>query len=217
MINMLKLKSILFGLFALCTISYAQDRSVVSLEALYNQYDSEGILPKDASWFPYPDYSDRSSWAELLGSHVEYLITNGEKYLDYTWQSVDATAYLAYERTGNRQVMEKPMSANRVALNALMLAELAEGKGRFLDQLINGTWHISHMPSWVLSAHLPRQKTGRTLPDPSQQIIDLGSSPLGAQLSAAHHFFHEAFDQVDPVISRVIKSAVKKQILDPYL
>ena len=214
---MLKLKTIFFALIAFCAVSYAQEKQATSLESLYAEYESENILPKDASWFPYPAYSDRNAWDELLGSHAAHLITQGEKYLDFTWQSVNATAYLAYERTGNRQVMEKPMSANRVALNALMLAELAEGKGRFMDQLINGTWHIAHMPSWVLSAHLPRQKTGRTLPDPSQQIIDLASSPVGAQMSAAYHFFHESFDKVNPIISQVIKSAVKKQILDPYL
>ena len=214
---MLKLKIILIALVAFCAFSHAQEKQAASLEALYVEYECEGILPKDASWLPYPAYTDRNAWADLLGSNAAHLIAQGEKYLDYTWQSVNATAYLAYERTGNRQVMEKPMSANRVALNALILAELAEGKGRFMDQLINGTWHIAHMPTWVLSAHLPRQKTGRTLPDPSQQIIDLASSPVGAQMSAAYHFFHEAFDKVDPVISRVIKSAVKKQILDPYL
>ena len=214
---MLKLKTIFFALIAFCAVSYAQEKQATSLESLYAEYESENILPKDASWFPYPAYSDRNAWDELLGSHAAHLITQGEKYLDFTWQSVNATAYLAYERTGNRQVMEKPMSANRVALNALMLAELAEGKGRFMDQLINGTWHIAHMPSWVLSAHLPRQRTGRTLPDPSQQIIDLASSPVGAQMSAAYHFFHESFDKVNPIISQVIKSAVKKQILDPYL
>lgn len=214
---MLKLKTILFFLIAFCAFSHAQDRKATSLETLYAEYECEGILPKDASWLPYPEYTDRSAWDKLLGSHAVFLITQGEKYLDYTWQSVNATAYLAYERTGDRQIMEKPMSANRVALSALMLAELAEGKGRFMDQLINGAWHMAHMPSWVLSAHLPRQKTGRTLPDPSQQIVDLGSSPVGAQLSAVYHFFHDDFDKVDPVISRVIKSAVKKQILDPYL
>ena len=214
---MLKLKTILIALVAFCTFSHAQEKQATSLEVLYAEYECEGILPNDASWFPYPAYTDRNAWTELLGSNAAHLIAQGEKYLDYTWQSVNATAYLAFERTGNRQVMEKPMSANRVALNALILAELAEGKGRFMDQLINGTWHIAHMSSWVLSAHLPRQKTGRTLPDPSQQIIDLASSPVGAQMSAAYHFFHEAFDKVDPVISRMIKSAVKKQILDPYL
>ena len=36
--------------------------------------------------------------------------------------------------------MEAPYDANRQALNALMLAELAEGKGRFIDQLLNGAY-----------------------------------------------------------------------------
>lgn len=183
---------------------------------LTSLYDPE-VLPMDASWFPYPAYSDREGWDRMLGSHAAYLIRSGEKYLDYKWQSIDASAYLAYERTGERQVMEAPLKENRIALNALMMAELAEGKGRFVDQLINGTWHISHMPSWVLSAHLPRQRTGRSLPDPDQQIIDLGSGALGAQMAVAYHFFHETFDKQDPVISRVLKAAIKKQILDPYL
>lgn len=187
------------------------------LTALYNQLKGGDFLPHDASWFPYPAYADRDGWSAVLGGHTGYLIKQGEKFLEYKWQSIDATAYLAYERTGERQIMENPLKENRIALNTLLMAELAEGKGRFIDQLINGTWHLSHTPSWVLSAHLPRQKTGRSLPDPTQQIIDLGSGALGAQMAVAYHFFHEEFDKVDPVISRVLKEAIKKQILDPYL
>lgn len=187
------------------------------LTALYNELKGSDFLPHDASWFPYPVYADRDGWNAVLGAHADYLIRQGEKYLEYKWQSIDATAYLAYERTGERQIMEKPLKENRIALNTLLMAELAEGKGRFIDQLINGTWHLSHTPSWVLSAHLPRQKTRRSLPDPAQQIIDLGSGALGAQMAVAYHFFHEEFDKVDPVISRVLKGAIKKQILDPYL
>ena len=203
--KLLKLKSVVFLWVLCCMMAHAQEKTDL------------GVLSNDESWLPYPEYADRTGWDALVGSHADFLIKTGEKYLDYTWRSVDATAYLAYERTGERQIMETPLRQNRIALNALMLAELAEGKGRFIDQLINGTWHIAHMPSWVLSAHLPRQKTRRTLPDPDQQIIDLGSGALGAQMAAAYHFFHDTFDKVDPVISRVIKASVKKQILDSYL
>ena len=203
--KLLKLKSVVFLWVLCCMMAHAQEKTDL------------GVLSNDESWLPYPEYADRTGWDALVGSHADFLIKTGEKYLDYTWRSVDATAYLAYERTGERQIMEPPLRQNRIALNALMLAELAEGKGRFIDQLINGTWHIAHMPSWVLSAHLPRQKTRRTLPDPDQQIIDLGSGALGAQMAAAYHFFHDTFDKVDPVISRVIKASVKKQILDSYL
>ncbi len=189
-------------------------------QLLYGKYIDlmpEDVFCRDGSWFPYPAYADRNGWDELLGDYAGYLISNGEKYLDYTWQNVPATAYLAYERTGERTVMEVPLKNNRRAFSSLMLAELAEGKGRFIDPLVNGVWHLAHMPSWVLSAHLPRQSSKRSLPDPREQIIDLGSGPLGAQIAVTWHFFHETFDKIDPVISYVIRDAVKKQILDPYL
>ena len=195
------------------SIDYKKNR----LTALYKTLKDENIFTPGGEWFPYPEYEDRAAWERLLGNHAEFLVKGGEQYLDYKWQSVDATAYLAYERTGERTVMENPLKQNRIALNSLLLAELAEGKGRFLDQLINGTWHIAHSPSWVLSAHLPRQRSGRSLPDPQEQLIDLGSGALGAQMAVTWHFLHKAFDAVDPVISRVIYDAVKKQILDPYL
>ena len=187
------------------------------LTELYRELSKENVFVTGGEWFPYPDYSDRAGWDALIGDNKSFLVNAGEKYTDFEWKSVPATAYLAYERTGERAIMEAPLKENRLALNSLVLAELAEGKGRFIDQIINGVWHLSQMPSWVLSAHLPRQASKRALPDPAEQIIDLGSGALGAQIAIAYHFFKEEFDKVDPVIARATYGAIKKQILDPYL
>lgn len=189
-------------------------------QILYSAYLD--LMPEDAfitdgSWFPYPAYADREGWDKLLGDKAKYMIAAGEKYLDYEWKPIPATSYLAFERTGDRRILEVPEGANRLALNSLMMAELAEGKGRFIDQLINGLWHFSYAPSWVLSAHLPRQSSKRSLPDPREQLIDLYSCAIGVQMSVSWHFFHEVFDKINPVISLSIQNAVKKQILDPYL
>ena len=187
------------------------------LTELYDSLRDKNVFATGGEWFPYPSYADRQGWETLIGDSKKHLINAGNKYIDYVWQSVPATAYLAYERTGERTVMENPLKENRLALSSLTLAELAEGEGRYIDQIVNGVWHLSHAPSWVLSAHLPRQGSKRALPDPLEQIIDLGSGALGAQMAIAYHFFKEEFDKVDPVISRVAYDAVKKQILDPYL
>lgn len=183
----------------------------------YRKVSQDGGFCQDGSWFPYPDYTDREAWKSMLGDNAAVLIKAGEKYLDFKWEPVPATSYLEFERTGNRKIMETPLSLNRSALNSLMLAELAEGEGRFIDQLINGTWHLAHLPSWVLSAHLYRQKSKRALPDPRECYIDLVSAPIGAQMSVVWHFFHERFDKEDPVISYVIQEAVRTKILDPAL
>lgn len=144
----------------------------------------KNVLVMKQAWVPYPAYTDRAAWDSLMGPNKQRLIEAGEKLLDYKWQLIPATAYLEYERSGNRKIMEVPYDANRQALNALMLAELAEGKGRFIDQLLNGAYMSCEMNSWVLSAHLPRQSSKRSLPDFREQIIDLGSGGYSTRPSA---------------------------------
>ena len=96
------------------------------------------ILVPNQKWVPYPKYTDREGWDALTKEHKQMLIRRGEKQLNYEWKVIKATDYLEYERTGNRKIMENPNSSNNNAIADLAIAELAEGKGRFIDQLING-------------------------------------------------------------------------------
>ena len=177
----------------------------------------KNVLVMKQAWVPYPAYTDRAAWDSLMGPNKQRLIAAGEKLLDYKWKLIPATAYLEYERSGNRKIMEVPYDANRQALNALMLAELAEGKGRFIDQLLNGAYMSCEMNSWVLSAHLPRQSSKRSLPDFREQIIDLGSGGYGALMAWVHYFFRKPFDKINPVVSLQMRKAIKERILDPYM
>lgn len=194
--------------------TYAQKNLLIS--AGDNSFVQQSLLPAK-KWIHYPDYSNREAWDQLTGSIKSDMIKGGEKYLNYEWKVIKATDYLAYERNGSRIIMENPFNANNTALMNLFLAELAEGKGRFLDQLINGVWHTCDMHSWVLSAHQPVQKTKRSLPDEKEVIIDLTSGDLGSMLSWIHYLFAKEFDKVDPVISERIRKEVKIRILDPYM
>lgn len=184
------------------------------------EYSKPGVAESFAAgkaWFPFPAYEDRAGWAALFGPDAGKVIRRGEQLLDYQWQHIPASAYLAFERTGDRQAMERPEGANRGAMIALILAELAEGKGRFIDQLANGVWLAAQQPSWVLSAHQGRQRSKRSLPDAREQLIDLASGRYGSIVSIAYHFFHREFDKLDPSISVATENAVRRNILDPYL
>ena len=175
------------------------------------------ILLRKQQWVSYPSYSNRAAWAELFGAYSANIIKDGNEQLSYAWKAITATQYLEYERTGSRTVMEGPYGANAKALGSLVYAELAEGKGRYMDQIINGVWYYCDMPSWVLSAHLPVQKTRRNLPDFHEQIIDLGSGDTGAFLSWVYYFFHDEFDKVNPIISTRLKEMINQRILVPYM
>ena len=116
----------------------------------------ESLKPQlvlDHSWVPFPDYADREGWDKLLGTNKEAIIKRGEGKLRYKWKYLKATDFLAYERTGDRNIMQTPNSDNVNALSDLVVAELAERKGRFIDQIINGVFYQCERSSLVLSAH----------------------------------------------------------------
>ena len=175
------------------------------------------MLVSKSEWIKYPAYTNREGWDKITGSLKEKIIEGGESCLTYTWKVVTASDYLEYERSGSRTAMENPFGSNNKAMSYLVFAELAEGKGRFINQKVNGVWYSCDMSSWVLSAHLPAQKSGRTLPDFNEQIIDLTSAELGSFYSWIYYFFHDEFDKINPVISARLKLTIQQRILQPYI
>lgn len=206
---------LIFILSACCFFSSSAQVNILQNSASKEQVST--YLNQYPKFDLFPAYGDRNSWDALFGANKQSLILAGEKLLDYEWKVVKATDYLEFERSGSRVVMEKPYNANNFALSNLMIAELAEGRGRFMDQIINGVWQTCDMKSWVLSAHLPTQKTRRSLPDEDDIIIDLTSGDIGSLLSWAHYFFEASFNKVDPTIDKRIRNEIDKRILRPYL
>lgn len=177
----------------------------------------KSMLVTDRQWVKYPAYTDRRGWDKLFASTKEEYIRRGEKQLSYQWQVVKATDYMEFERSGSREVMEKPFGENNMAIVDLLLAELAEGKGRFLPQLINGVFHTCEMTSWALSAHLITQKAHRSLPDHREQLIDLTSGDLSSMLAWTYYFLHTEFDKVNPSISARLRHELEERTIKPYM
>lgn len=165
----------------------------------------------------FPPYADREAWEKLLGKNKEPYIENGEKRLSYSWPRVNATDYLEFLRSGNRSGMESILAENNRAVTDLMLAELAEGKGRFVDQLINGVYAASEMTTWALSAHIPSRNNGNAIQPYDRHIIDLTAGDMGNLYSWVYYFMKPEFDKVDPEISRRLRHELKSRILDAYL
>ena len=191
------------------------ERNLLQKQADINKLKEVLIL--NQQWVSYPDYKDRDGWDNFFGAYKDNYIRQGEKLLDYSWKIVKATDYLEFERSGNRNIMESPFDANNRAITQLLLAELAEGKGRFIDQLVNGVYQACEMTSWALSAHLIVQPNHRSLPTYDYPVIDLVSGDLGGILAWTHYFLHEEFDKVAPEISRRLRHELEERILKPYM
>jgi hypothetical protein len=197
------------------TVSAYETRNLLQRKATVDQVKAS--LVSKAQWIRYPAYVNRNGWDAFTGSLKDDLIKEGEFYLNYTWKVVAASDYLEYERSGSRVAMENPFNANNTAFSRLVFAELAEGKGRFMNQIINAVWQTCDMSSWVLSAHLGAQKSKRSLPDYREEIIDLTSADMGSFLSWTWYFLHDEFDKINPVISSRLRENIQKRILEPYM
>lgn len=178
----------------------------------------KSALIMNQEWVPYPSYTDRSGWDRLLGDAKDSFIQKGEKQLNYEWKVVKATDYIEFERSGNRDIMQNPFGSNNRAIADLFMAELAEGKGRFIDPLIDGVFHSCEMTSWALSAHLGREQTSRhSLPDNKKPVIDLTSGDLSSLLSWIYYYLHPEFDKVNPVVSDRLRTELQERTLDAYM
>lgn len=141
--------------------------------------DLSSAICMNQSWVDYPAYEDREGWKRRVEPSIRnMIIRNGEKALQYEWKPDLASDYLAFKRTGERRTVR----VNHRMLQALVLAELVEGKKRFMDAIIDGVWFLCETP-WISSAHLFFQQDQSGLPDKNEPTIDLYVADIGAQMA----------------------------------
>ena len=204
-----------FSFLFLLTVSgqYSfKERNILVHKA--NEIDLAKSLVKDNSWNKLPDYKDRKFWESLPAAIRQSYISKAESLLDYSWPTMKATDFLEIIRSGERR--EKIQNGNLNALSSLVMGELVEGKGRFLDQIINGVWYFCEQTWWGWSAHFYLQKAPNGLPDASEPTIDLGVGETANNLAWTWFLFKEEFDKIHPLISIRLKDELTKKVLIPY-
>lgn len=185
------------------------------LTTKYSKEDVRNAIILNQRWVVFPSYSDRNGWDSFLGDNKQTLIAAGEKNLDYTWRFIKPTDYLEFERSGAR--LDGDKNANLSAMASLLMAELAEGKGRFIDQIINGIYAFSESTSWANTAHNSLQKSHRAIQAWDDPVFDLTAGTTSNLLSWTYYFLHETLDKTDPEISRRLYHELKHRILDVFL
>jgi Heparinase II/III-like protein len=191
---------------------------------LSTQIDLAGlqrVLVSQTAWKPFPQSA--AGWAKILPDSIRViLIKNGEACLEgrvagsgELFPDVPATVTLDFFRNGNRTRYENLSFGKRNRLWALVLAESVEGKGRFLDAILDGIWSISEETFWGASAHLFLQKGGRGLPDAENPVVDLFAAETAANLAWADYFVGPELDSISPLVRRRISYEVNRRIFLP--
>jgi hypothetical protein len=174
------------------------------------------LLPIN-DWKPFPTVSNPDGLKNIPESVRSAHILAGEKALNETWSPLPATAFLEYVRIGNRSNFEKMQFKRREILSTLVLAELFDRKGRFLDHIVNGIWVVCEESFWGVPAHLGGQKAGHELPDVTNPYVDLFAAETGQMIAWIHYLLKPQLDEINPLIAARMVFETDKRILTPFL
>ena len=172
------------------------------------------LLPA-AQWHPYPTIRDRAEWEEVPQEIRAGFVRQAQQYLSTTWERIPATVTLQYIRNGNRSNYDATNTRQREKLATLVLAEVFENQGRFLDDIANGIWAISEQTYWGSTAHLGMQRAGNGLPDVTEPIVDLFAAETGALLAWTDYLLGDRLDKVSPLLRKRIRTEVNRRVLTP--
>lgn len=173
----------------------------------------EGLISQQ-KFKPFPKTAEE--WRKRLPDSVyKAIIQKGEEALAKDFQPIPATEMLAYVRTGNRVKYERLSFVKRDMLWDLILAETAEGKGRFTDHIADGIWSTCEETYWGLPVHLILQKASFGLADVQDPTVDLFSAETAAILGWADYFVGDKLDKVSPLLRPRIYYEVDRRIFEP--
>jgi len=184
--------------------------------SLSEQTLAAALLPA-AQWHPYPTIRDRADWEAVPQEIRAAFIQAARQHVGTTWERIPATVTLQFIRNGNRSNYDAINTRQREKLATLVLAEVFENGGRFLDDIANGIWAISEQTFWGSTAHLGMQRAGNGLPDVTEPVVDLFAAETAALLAWTDYLLGDRLDAVSPLVRKRIRAEVDRRIFTPAL
>lgn len=187
------------------------------LSGKFSRQDLQQRLIPQAQWLPFPRITDRAGWAKADQKMMQAYVTEAEQYKDYNWPSLPATTSLLIVRTGNRSEYDQLRFKKRQVLATLLLAEIYENRGRFIDPIINGVFSICEETFWGSPAHLPKSKEYSGLMDVTQPFVELFGAETATYLSWVDYYLGDKLDAISPQIRKRIYYEVNNRIFQPLM
>ena len=193
------------------TVGFAQ---ITQRNLLTNRYSlqdiKQSIVPINA-FHPFPTTAE--AWHKALpDSTLSSLVNDGVTNQSKPFGAVPIATMLDFMRKGNRSNYENASFNKRTRLIQLTIAESIEGKGRFMDAIIDGVWSICEESFWGVPAHITATQG---IPEVSQPVVELFSAETATTLALVNYFVGDKLDAVSPLFRKRMIAEINSRFFKP--
>lgn len=183
----------------------------------------DALLDPPGTWRPFPDAGDRDAWDERAQRHpraAAAAVAAAEDLGGDGWPPLPATLAMRFAATGDRASWDGAVAARRRQLATLAAAEAVEGRGRFVDRLIDALWATCEEASWCSPAHYHLAVAPRTafrpLPPADRELVDIYAANAASTVALAWWLHRDAIaERVDDALAARVRRELRRRVLDP--
>ena len=189
------------------------------MEKLFEKY---GYSENDMLPFAEVELLSDMKGKAFSEKNKQLIITLAEKELERPLLAIPMSAFVGYYHGTHPERIPEFMERRRGAI-LLSLAESIEGKGRFVNRLIDLVWCILEETVWFHPAHLHKRDDGSDAIIPPvceegfKHNVDLRTGITIGTLSMVYYLSHELFDSITPLLNQRIIKEVREKALYPYI
>ena len=170
------------------------------------------ILVGTGQFAPLPQIGE-TYWRDSLPEPMrQSYIHYGEQYLKKPWTTLPTSVFAQFKENGNRVTYEQLCFAKRRQLAALVMAEVAEGQGRFLPDIIDGIGSFCEETWWGIPAHY-----GTKVPMTDDQNVDLFNAETAGLVAWTCYILRPQLDRFSPLLCQRVSRDIQRRILQPAL
>lgn len=173
-------------------------------------YDWQELLVKPGCFSPLPKAGD-SFWQDSVSENIRNsYIRYGEQYFGKQWMVLPFTVFAEFKTNGNRTRYEAMNFAKRKQMAALVMAEIIEGKGRFVNDIVNGIGSFCEETWWGIPAHY-----GKKYPVADEQNVDLFNAETAGLIAWTRYMLEHQLETFAPGFCRHIDAEIDRRMLRP--
>ena len=163
------------------------------------------------TFLPFPKAKDKYWQKQVpLAMRNDY-IRLGNLYNNKPWNAIPGSMFAEFRTNGNRTRYEAASFGIRKQFVCLVMAEIMQGKGRFLPSIRKGLhYFIEKEPWWGIPAHYPKDHPERDI-----QPVDLFNAETAGMLAWTLYMLEDEIDKKEKGLSNTVRMEIERRFLEP--